>query len=222
MRCKSVKKERKTFDLFFDWIDDLDQLPDHTDSWRVVKAISEYYRHGTNPLDLVDGTLKTVVSIIFHQIKRKETISEIRKNAATIKHNPVNFAEHKSATEYYIQNTIYTSPLQGESNAHARTREGVKPYGEFSNVYLTEEEYADLQERYGEEADKLINSLSTKIKAKGYQYDDHYAALLLWATQDGVKRITPSQSEKSYDLDEFFNAALQRSYQDLMEVHNGL
>ena len=86
------------------------------------------------------------------------------------------------------------------------------PYGEFFNVYLTEAERGALVEKYGESVTVgLIDNFSRKIKAKGYQYEDHYATILAWADKDGIK----PKEDKSYDLEEFFNAAVTRSYENL-------
>lgn len=232
-----MKESEKAFYLFYDWIDDLDHL-DGADAWRIVKAISEYHRNGTCPLDLVDGPLRSIVSILFHQIKRKEAVSEIRRQAVNTRYNKAqNFVVQKptkynnelqlATTEYSIQNTVYnTPPLQGESKARtcahtpppAHARENTTAYGTFGNVYLTEDEQGDLKERFGDVgAGELIDKLSRKIKAKGYQYDDHYAAILLWAVQDGVKRRPDGTdtTEKSYEIKDFYEAALARSYAEL-------
>lgn len=72
--------ETKGFCLFYDWIDDLDYL-DGESAWQIVKAICSYYRNGENPVDIVTKELKATVSIIFHQIQRKEAISTARSNA---------------------------------------------------------------------------------------------------------------------------------------------
>lgn len=85
-------------------------------------------------------------------------------------------------------------------------------FGEFGNVFLTDSEKIRLDERYGSSvASALIDNFSRRIKSKGYTYDDHYATILDWAEKDGVKIA----SEKSYDTEDFFRAALQRSYDEL-------
>lgn len=99
-----------------------------------------------------------------------------------------------------------------ESNAPAQEKPTKSAYGEFSNVFLTEKERKSLEEKYGNSVSEgLIDNFSRKIKAKGYQYEDHYATILDWANKDGVK----PKGEKSYDVEEFFNAALARSYESL-------
>ncbi len=115
-----MRDSEKAFYLFFDWIEDIDSL-DGADAWKVVKAIAEYHQHGTNPLDNVDGPLKAVVSIMFHQIKRKEAVSAQRaENARSTNEKKKAKAEFLrtqserttnaeqsqcNATEYSIQNT---------------------------------------------------------------------------------------------------------------------
>ncbi len=58
-------------------------------------------------------------------------------------------------------------------------------YGQFSNVLLTENEYAKLRERFSEiDADAKIENLSIGIESKGYKYKSHYATILNWARRD--------------------------------------
>lgn len=55
-------------------------------------------------------------------------------------------------------------------------------YGEFENVLLTEEEYLKLETLYNKEnADALIEELSSYIESSGKKYKSHYATLLNWA-----------------------------------------
>ena len=104
-----------------------------------------------------------------------------------------------------------------------------KAYGEFSNVYLTDEEYTALKEK-APDADARIEEFSAKLKAKGYKYENHYAAIVLWIAQDKEKtkqgkqevassfdpdevlKARLSQTYSSFDADEFFNAALSKTY----------
>ena len=233
-----MKDNEKAFYLFYDWIDDLDQL-DGADAWKVVKAISDYHRHGSNPIDNVDGTLRVVVSIMFHQIKRGEEISELRRRAgqqggfATAKNSKAQQEEtepqQKSATEYGIQNTdngkqntdnyLHSSLYEGESiNARTRARTpspDKKAYGEFKNVYLTEAEHEDLKKQFGDKADTLIENFSAKLKSKGYKYDDHYVTIRLWAIQDANERTSEradAERERGEYYEKWFMDKLDKTF----------
>lgn len=122
-----MRENEKGFFLFFDWIDDLDHS-DAADAWAVVKALCGYYREGINPVEAIDGPMRVVVSIMFHQIKRREAISEVRRNAVNSRYGKFvvqnatkgDFVEHERTTEYSILNTSSFT----HSIASARTCEG--------------------------------------------------------------------------------------------------
>lgn len=114
-------------------------------------------------------------------------------------------------------NPIRIQSESEERDAPAHAREEKKAYGEFSNVFLTEAEHSALTERFGGNTEKLLNTFSCKLKAKGYTYDNHYATLILWAEEDGVGK----GNDKSYDTDDFFEAALKRSYAEFDEKYGG-
>jgi len=62
------------------------------------------------------------------------------------------------------------------------------PFGEFSNVFLTERELEKLKVRFGEvEALQKVESLSEGIQSKGYKYQSHYATILAWARSELYK-----------------------------------
>ena len=105
------------------------------------------------------------------------------------------------------------NPIQSEYESESNPRENApahakERFGDFKNVLLTPEEYASLREKIPD-ADSRIAAFSAKLKAKGYTYDDHYAAILLWYEEDRKKN---GGSGGSFDVDEFFEAALRKTY----------
>jgi hypothetical protein len=74
--------------------------------------------------------------------------------------------------EIISKNTLKEDPLK-------------KQYGEFKNVFLTDEELKKLNEHFGEaDAIKRIENLSAGIRSHDYKYKDHYATILTWARRD--------------------------------------
>lgn len=69
-------------------------------------------------------------------------------------------------------------------------------YGEHKNVLLTDEEYTKLQERYPNDYDEKINTLSEGIALKGYKYKSHYLAVLKWAKNDENKTVKNTETKK--------------------------
>ena len=114
--------------------------------------------------------------------------------------------------------------LERDSDAakppHTPSKEKHK-YGEFKNVLLTDEEYQKLTETYPDAKDR-IERLSEYIASTGKEYKNHYATIRSWAKRDeqtaAVKpnkaagATSTNSAPSSFDCDEFFAAAVQKSY----------
>lgn len=60
-----------------------------------------------------------------------------------------------------------------------------KRFGVYKNVKLTEKEYAQLKEKFGEyKLSNLIDKLDKGIELKGYKYSSHNLAILTWAERE--------------------------------------
>ena len=122
------------------------------------------------------------------------------------------------------ENKAYTECIHGVSNLDTQVRVRLeldenntlftahacakKPYGQFENVMLTEEEYEALKKKIPD-AEQRIEIFSCKLKAKGYRYEDHFATILLWFAEEKNQSKT---AKGSFDIDDFFEAALRRTY----------
>jgi len=63
-----------------------------------------------------------------------------------------------------------------------------KPYGEFKNVLLSDEESKKLVEKFGAEgAVSRIENLSSALESKGYRYVSHYATILTWERMENKR-----------------------------------
>ena len=220
-----MTEKKKGFYLFFDWLDDLDNL-DGADAWKIVKAIGRYQQNGDNPLKNLEKPLRATASMMLHQIQRREAISAVRAKAVKSRYEGgfvVQNSTNDEKTDFVEQtdttytsnnnsNTLNSTPTECENAPACAHAQGKSVFGLFENVFLTDAEYTALIERFGDNALKLIELFSAKLKSKGYKYEDHYATLLLWAEKDGVEHAA---TEKSYDTDDFFAAAMLRSYDEM-------
>ena len=57
-------------------------------------------------------------------------------------------------------------------------------FGEFENVFLSEQEFEKLKARFKNEAEVYIERLSNYIESSGKRYKSHYATILSWAEKD--------------------------------------
>ena len=72
-------------------------------------------------------------------------------------------------------------------------------HGEFQNVTLTQKEFHNLIEQFGEIGTKeRIENLSQGIASKGYRYKNHYATILSWERKNiqGEKKLSEDPIDK--------------------------
>lgn len=111
-----------------------------------------------------------------------------------------NAVERESNNKNNIYNTLSTERVDAETVTNGVT-----------NSALSEKALYDLQKR-GIPDDYIEFSLR-KITERGYQYDDLGAAVVSWWQKDKHRWCSsPTEEESSFDTDEFFEAALRRSY----------
>ena len=81
-------------------------------------------------------------------------------------------------------------------------------HGTYENVLLTDDEYQKLKDKFPN-ADERIDYFSERIKAKGYTYKSHYAAILSWAKKDeqDAKKNSDGMMKHGYDYDALFGSA---------------
>lgn len=137
-------------------------------------------------------------------------LSKCTFKKANLKENPNYLKENTSNLK---RNTIKESKVK-KSILKRENAPAKKAYGQFQNVFLEDEEYAALVEQFTQ-ADEIIEQFSRKLKAKNYKYESHYAAILFWQAEDEKKKNeSKPEIERSFDVNDFFNAALQRSYNE--------
>jgi len=95
-----------------------------------------------------------------------------------------------SSTELAISSTKVSSPHVAQKKKETIQKKLYKrKYGEFNNVLLTDEDYAKLKTKIGEQqSEDLIERLSCYMEQNpknAKKYTNHYATILNWARRDG-------------------------------------
>ena len=76
-----------------------------------------------------------------------------------------------------------------------------RAYGRYQNVFLTDEELADLQASFPTVWGQYIEKLSEYMASTGKRYQSHAATIRRWAGEDAKKTITPSRN-RDYSVKE--------------------
>lgn len=211
----------KGFLVLYDWLPAIETLP-AKDLKTLILALINLQKNGIPLPHFTNKKAEVYAQMIEPTIRRrlegKRSVKDTTIPQGTPEGTPRGTSQatpRGTSTPKQRERKEEAEKRKAIAESNAPTKEGStqkSAYGEFANVFLTEDEYASLTDKYGKSvANGLIDNFSIKLKAKGYQYDDHYATILDWANKDGIK----PQSEKSYDVEDFFQAALMRSYENL-------
>ncbi len=76
-----------------------------------------------------------------------------------------------------------------------------RAYGRYQNVFLTDEELADLQASFPVVWEQYIEKLSEYMASTGKRYQSHAATIRRWAGEDAKKTVTPSRN-RDYSVKE--------------------
>lgn len=91
-------------------------------------------------------------------------------------------------------------------------------HGKYKNVILSEDEFALLMNRYPKDYQEKIERLSKYMADTGRSYASHYDTIVEWAEKDAQKETKVAGAEdnglKSFEADDFFQAAMKKSYRD--------
>ena len=82
-----------------------------------------------------------------------------------------------------------------------RESESARAYGRYQNVFLTDEELADLQASFPTVWGQYIEKLSEYMASTGKRYQSHAATIRRWAGEDAKKAAPPSRN-RDYSVKE--------------------
>ena len=74
-------------------------------------------------------------------------------------------------------------------------------YGRYQNIFLTDEELADLQASFPAVWEQYIEKLSEYMASTGKRYQSHAATIRRWAGEDAKKAAPPSRN-RDYSVKE--------------------
>ncbi len=121
------------------------------------------------------------------KMTKKRAFSNIRSEYSLLK-----VAQNPENTDFQAKNDVQN----GQSKVNEIKKEMYKEkYGELKNVYLTDEEYQKLVERYGREnTEEYIERVGLYIPEKKKDYSSHYLTILRWFRKDGIKPLGAAKS----------------------------
>lgn len=189
---------------------------DYETKGRLFEAIMDYAEDGVVPE--LDGVLAAVWPFVADKIERDnekyERIREQRTNAINArweKERAKATGEYESIQPYTdvyedvrnIPTSTVTPSVTKTATATGALTKGGKPpstpapliFGRYNNVFLTENELADLKAEFPGKWQEMIENLSSKIAMKGYKFENHLATLRSWEQEDTEKERQTARSK---------------------------
>ena len=151
----------------------------------------------------MNGTLPQVEDIAFRLHMDKDVISKhLRELEAWLEQDDIKPISPRYQVGPPETETETETERETEAKTETRSRQrSVSVFGEFKNVKLTTEEYAQLKEKHGEQRTaEGIEVLSAYIanSKKGQKYANHYAVMHArsWVWDEVAKRMPVQERDK--------------------------
>ncbi len=158
-----------------------------------------------------DNGVVVIKHWLIHNYIRKDTYKETpyKEEKALLEFDENNSyrltdtSRRRAVDEPLTQDRLGKDRLElGEDNINNSTPTATKPpkhkYGTHKNVLLTDDEYEKLKERFPDDYDEKINTLSEGLALKGYKYKSHYLAVIKWAQNEKPKATKTTASSNPF------------------------
>ena len=186
-----------------------------------VKRTIQSLRNDTR-IDTRTDRQKSLITLVDWDIlqgasdTRNDTVIDTRMthDRHTVKETE-NEKEKRSKREKDKEKEINKNERMEEVCVNAHTKENILVLGRYKNVFVDSDFYEEFKEKYWY-YDKVIDKLSAYKQSRGIANKDDRPYLEQFAIEDKDKYIKPCVSSyDTFDADEFFEAALRRSYADM-------
>ena len=199
-----MKYNIKGFSIYYDWIERLKDIePDR--AFYMICVLSDYYRTGEDPTTKFEGTEKALIGIMFDQVKRAETLSDVRSESGRAgglaKANSSKGKQILANSSKEIANPSYSNSnnnsniIKEEIYKEESTQKTRHKYGQYNNVLLSDEELKKLKSEFPDDWQARIERVSEYVASTGKSYKNFLAVIRTWAKNEKQS----SQKEKGAD-----------------------
>ena len=146
----------------------------------------------------VDVAFRTVAS----QIDRYQEFCNTLSNNAKCSNGKQSAAKYsktqQSDTPIHVQSMSNPCPYHIQSSESiAAEPPHPRPFGKYENVFLSDEQVAELKNEFPSDWEQRIERLSEYMESSGRKYSNHLATILMWAREETPKETESGDSECS-------------------------
>ncbi|MBQ7353206.1 MAG: hypothetical protein IJW54_04285 [Clostridia bacterium] len=212
----------KCFPFFFDWIEPFSELSGE-EFKKLVLAMLRYYKYGRKP-PRFEGTTKTIALFVFAQLNRTKKNRENGKKGGNPKLKKSKNGSTDDLSDALNTTTSTTTPTTTNTTTSTSTSTTNENHFEiFWEKYPKKMNRTNAFEEFiklnlsNEEFEYMLSQLEKHKKSKQWrdtQYiplPENYIKLKKWTDE-------LEMDDSSFDTDEFFQSALERSRKHIKEV----
>ena len=210
------ENQKKSFIVYFDWGEALSYFSNE-EVGEIFKAIFSYAKDGIEP-EFSQNALNGVFSFMKSALDRDRAAYEAKcrtnqingrkggrpKKTCGIEENPEKpngyFEEPKKPDNDNENHNDKENENEYDNDSdflYGSIYSKKEKFGTLKNVFLTLEEYNELIRKFPDTYQTLVDKFSAGLKAKNYEYDDHYAGILLWEANEPKKTSGAYQKEQT-------------------------
>uniref|UniRef100_A0A6H1ZHD1 DUF1376 domain-containing protein n=1 Tax=viral metagenome TaxID=1070528 RepID=A0A6H1ZHD1_9ZZZZ len=170
-----------------------------------TKEILEFFqkKNISNIIFLDNQSSNQNITIISRRMVKDNRISELRRQVGKLGGNPglLKIKENSENLVNQTNNQNNQSPVPVPITVTNKEINKEK-YGEFENVFLSDDEIKKLEEKHGEHGKTdRIEKLSSYIASKGKKYKSHYATILTWDRKNNpTPTVVPKKQQTVEDM----------------------
>lgn len=155
---------------------------------------------------------QTRLRVAKHREKQKSLSGNVTSNVTDgVTVTQRNATDKNREDKNRIDNNILSDSIESTPAPVKKTKPVKHKYGEYNNVFLTDDELQKLKTEYSD-YEEWIERLSSYVASTGKTYKSHYATIRNWARKDAEKserkQIVPDWTQKKNQ----FNNYPQREY----------
>ena len=121
-----------------------------------------------------------------------------------------------NAKQMLSENSIEKNSIEYNKKKYIKKKSETKKYGEYQNVFFTDEQYQKLLDEFPKDYEQRIQKLDYYMQSKGIKYKDCLATIRNWARKEGYVKPEPKKTDEKYLA--FTNDTTQEEYDLLKEV----
>lgn len=156
------------------------------------------YRFGGDVYSGDDVAVDVAFQAVASQIDRYQEFCNTLSNNAKCSNGKQSAAKYSKSKQsdppIHVQSNPCPYPIQSSESIAAEPPHP-RPFGKYENVFLSDEQVAELKNEFPSDWEQRIERLSEYMESSGRKYSNHLATIRMWAKEESPKEPERDEQE---------------------------